>query len=318
MHRVAVLLLPPVVGFDATIPPQLLGSAVDESGRELYDVTTVGLGREPVPTRSGYAVVPAAGPEALAEAETVIVPGTGFAPAWSGDFDPALRTALAVVRPGTRMVSICTGAFVLASAGLLDGRPATTHWRYAENFRRRYPRVLLDEDRLFVDDGEVLTSAGLAAGIDLCLHLIRRDHGAAVANHVARRNVVPAWRDGGQAQFIERPMPRERGGERLGPLIDWLRANLARPHSIEAIAARSGMSPRTFQRRFEAATGLPPGEWLAAERVGLAREHLERRAGTPLADIAEACGFGTVETMRHHFRRRVGISPGAYRARFSA
>jgi len=316
MHRVVVLLLPPVVGFDATIPPQLLGSAADEADRGLYDVTTAGLSREPVPTRSGYAMVPAAGPEALAEAETVVVPGTGFAPAWSGVLDPALRAALAQVRPGTRTVSICTGAFVLASAGLLDGRPATTHWRYAENFRRLYPRVLLDEDRLFVDDGDVLTSAGLAAGIDLCLHLIRRDHGAAVANQAARRNVVPAWRDGGQAQFIERPVP-VAGSSGTGQARAWALAHLDRPLDVAALAAQARMSVRTFNRRFREETGHSPGAWLTEQRVEHARSLLET-TDLPVDAVAQRAGLGTGATLRQRLRERVGVSPSAYRRAFRA
>jgi transcriptional regulator GlxA family with amidase domain len=315
MHRVAVLLLSPVVGFDATIPPQLLGSAVDESGRELYDVTTVGLSREPVPTRSGYALVPEAGPEALAEAGTVIVPGTAFAPArYDGVLDPALGEALASVRPGTRMLSICTGAFALASAGLLDGRPATTHWSYAEDFRRLYPRVLLDEERLFVDDGDVLTSAGLAAGIDLCLHLIRRDHGSAVANHAARYNVVPAWRDGGQAQFIERPVP-VAGPSGTGQARAWALAHLDRPLDVAALAARARMSVRTFNRRFREETGDSPGAWLTEQRIEHARSLLET-TDLSVDAIAERAGLGTGATLRQRLRERVGVSPSAYRRAF--
>jgi AraC family transcriptional activator FtrA len=177
--------------------------------------------------------------------------------------------------------------------------------------------VRLEPDRLYVDEGDVLTAAGSAAGIDLCLHVVRRDFGPDAANSVARRLVVPPHRDGGQAQFIRRPIPPLREREQLGPLIDWLRERLNRSHSVHDLARRAGMSVRTFQRRFEAATGFSPGDWLIAERIRLAQELLETRRRASLADIAEACGFGSLETMRHHFRRRIGTSPAAYRGRFA-
>jgi len=313
---VAVLAYDGLCTFEFGVAYEVFGLPRPEMGPGWYRYRACAIEAGPLRAGGGLTVAVDTGLEALAEADLVVAPGwRGIDAPVPADLVAALREAR---RRGARMMSLCSGIAVLAAAGFLDGRPATTHWRYAEAIRAAHPTIALDPARLYVDEGDVLTAAGSAAGIDLCLHVVRRDFGPDAANSVARRLVVPPHREGGQAQFIERPMPRERGGERLGPLIDWLRANLARPHSIEAVAARSGMSLRTFQRRFEAATGLPPGEWLVAERVGLAREHLERRAGARLADIAEACGFGTVETMRHHFRRRVGISPGAYRARFSA
>ena len=187
MHHVAVLLLPPVVGFDAAIAPTLFSNATDADGDPLYDVVTCGLTRGSVAATTGFDLLPAAGPEVLATADTVVIPGTRFRSARVDGVLPAdVTAALALIRPGTRLVSICTGAFVLAAAGLLDGRPATTHWKFADDMRRLHPDVLLDENVLFVDDGDVLTSAGLAAGIDLCLHIIRTDHGAQVANAVAQ------------------------------------------------------------------------------------------------------------------------------------
>ena len=208
MHRVAVLLLPPVVGFDAAIAPTMFSAACDADGNPLYDVVTCALTDGPVEATAGFDVLPGAGPEALATADTVVIPGTRYPPARVDGVLPAeVTAALALIRPGTRLVSICTGAFILAAAGLLDGRPATTHWKFADAMRRLHPEVLVDENVLFVDDGDVLTSAGLAAGIDLCLHIIRRDHGAQVANAVARYCVVPPWREGGQAQFIDRQVP---------------------------------------------------------------------------------------------------------------
>ena len=217
MHRVAVLLLPPVVGFDATIPTTLFGAAVDSHGSPLYEVVTCALTRAPVASTTGFGIVAQDGPEVLARADTVIVPGTRFPPARvRGVLSADAAAALASVRPGTRLVSICTGAFVLAAAGLLDGRRVATHWRFADDLRALYPTVLVDENVLFVDDGDVLTSAGLAAGIDLCLHMIRADHGSQIANAVARYCVVPPWREGGQAQFIDRPLPAGDGAS-TGP-----------------------------------------------------------------------------------------------------
>src|SRR3954466_2790602 len=210
MHRIVVLLLPPVVGFDAAIAPTLFSYATDADGNPLYEVVTCGLTVGRVAATSGFDVLPGAGPEALASADTVVIPGTRYPPVRvDGVLPEEVRAALARIRPGTRLVSICTGAFVLAAAGLLDGRQATTHWKFADEMRRLHPEVLVDESVLFVDDGDVLTSAGLAAGIDLCLHIIRRDHGGQVANAVARHCVVPPWREGGQAQFIEAPLPRD-------------------------------------------------------------------------------------------------------------
>ena len=204
MHRVVVLLLPPVVGFDATIAPTLFSSATDADGDALYEVITCGLTDGPVAATSGFDIVPSAGADARVTADTVVIPGTRYPPARiDGVLPKEVAAALALIRPGTRLVSICTGAFILAAAGLLDGRPATTHWKFADAMRRLHPEVLVDENVLFVDDGDLLTSAGLAAGIDLCLHIIRRDHGAQVANAVARYCVVPPWREGGQAHVYE-------------------------------------------------------------------------------------------------------------------
>lgn len=274
--HVVVLLLEPVIGFDATIPPQLFGTARDAGGVPLYQVTTASLDAGPVRSEHGYAMVPEADASVLADADTVVIPGTvGKGPRRHGTIDDDLRAALELVRPGTRMVSICTGAFVLAAAGLLDGRPATTHWDKVADFRALYPQVLLDEDRLFVDDGDVLTSAGLAAGVDLCLHLIRRDHGAEVANHVARYNVVPPWRDGGQAQFIERPVP-VLDAESTAPARAWALAHLDGTVDIAGMAAAARMSRRTFIRRFGEETGQSPGAWVSKQRVELALRLLER------------------------------------------
>lgn len=314
-HLVAVLLLPPVVGFDATIPPQVFGSATDGAGRPLYDVRMVGLGGEPVPTGSGYTIVPTEDESLLARADTVIVPGTRLVEArQDGTLPDPVRAALGTIRPGARLVSICTGAFVLAAAGRLDGRPATTHWAHVGAFRELYPQVALDENLLFVDDGDVLTSAGLAAGVDLCLHLIRRDHGSAVANVAARYCVVPPWRDGGQAQFIERPVP-ERPEDTTAGARAWALANLDRTVDVARLAQEARMSVRTFNRRFREETGRPPGAWLTEQRVDHAR-HLLESTDLTVDDVARRAGLGSGASLRQHLRAAVGVSPLAYRRTF--
>ncbi|MGW0003076.1 GlxA family transcriptional regulator [Nocardia grenadensis] len=315
-HTVAVLLLDPVVGFDATIPSLVFGEATDDDGNPLYRVVTCSLDTGPVPATAGYSMVAAAGPEVLATADTVIVPGTKYRAARSGgELGTALAAALDTVPADARMVSICTGAFVLAAAGAFDGRRATTHWRYADDFRRLFPAVELDETVLFVDEGEVLSSAGLAAGIDLCLHIIRRDHGATVANRSARYCVVPPWREGGQAQFIEHRTP---GPDDLSTAATraWALTRLAEPLSVAVLATHAQMSPRTFSRRFRAETGLSPGAWLRDRRIDLARELLES-ADIPVDEVAEQSGLGSPDNLRHHMRRGLGMSPSAYRKTFT-
>lgn len=315
VHRVAVLLLPPVIGFDATIPVQLLGSAVDAADRPLYEVTMVGLSGAPVPTLNGYSIIPTADAEALASADTVVVPGTRLAgPRYDGVLPDDLAAAFATLRPDVRLVSICTGAFVLGAAGVLDGRPATTHWQHTEQFRRLYPGVRLNENLLFVDDGDVLTSAGLAAGIDLCLHVVRRDHGSAVANHLARYCVVPPWREGGQAQFIERPVPTA-DTQSTAYAREWALAHLDRPLEVARLAAEARMSVRTFNRRFREETGHSPGAWLTERRVDHAR-HLLEATDLPVDEVARRAGLGSGASLRQHLRTSLGVSPLAYRRTF--
>jgi transcriptional regulator GlxA family with amidase domain len=312
VHRVAVLLLPPVVGFDAAIAPLLFSSATDAAGEPLYDVVTCALTAEPVAATGGFAMVAQAGPAELATADTVVVPGTRYAPARvDGVLEPAVSAALAAIRPGTRMVSICTGAFVLGAAGLLDGRPATTHWKFADDLRRLHPQIRVDENVLFVDDGDVLTSAGLAAGIDLCLHIIRADHGTQVANEVARYCVVPPWREGGQAQFIERQVPATDGMSTAATRA-WALQHLDDELTVQTLARHARMSARTFIRRFREETGEAPGAWVRDRRVDRARELLESR-DLPIDEVARLSGLGTGGNLRHHLRRGVGMSPTSYR-----
>lgn len=314
-HRVAVLALEPVVGFDLTIPPTVLGEATTADGTHLYDVRICGLQVAPIRAGVGFSLIPDHGAEALAEADTVIIPGTYIPqPRYEGTLPDDLAAALATIRPGTRIASICTGAFVLGAAGLLAGRPATTHWKRADMFRALYPKVLLDEDLLFIDDGDIITSAGLAAGVDLCLHLIRRDFGSEVANRAARHCVVPPWRDGGQSQFIERVVPDE-GTEGTAPTRAWALERLEQEITLGAMAAQSRMSVRTFSRRFKAETGQSPGNWLLQQRVRHAC-HLLETTGLSIERVAEASGLGTAASLRHHLRSEVGIPPLAYRKTF--
>ncbi|MCW2513904.1 MAG: AraC family transcriptional regulator [Mycobacterium sp.] len=311
-HRIVVLLLPPVVGFDASIAPMMFGAAVDDDGAPLYDVVVCGLDDQPVATTNGFAMLPAAGPDALATADTVVIPGTRYPSARDdGVLTPLARAALDRIRPGTRMVSICTGAFVLAAAGLLDGRRATTHWKFADALRLLHPEVEVDENVLFVDDGDVLTSAGLAAGIDLCLHVIRSDHGAQVANAVARYCVVPPWREGGQAQFIDRHLPVQDDAS-TASTREWALQHLGEELTVERLARHAHMSPRTFNRRFREETGQAPGTWIRNRRVDRARELLESR-DLPVDEVARLAGLGSGGNLRHHLRRGVGMSPSSYR-----
>ncbi len=242
------------------------------------------------------------GLEALEAADTIIVPG------WNGTADIALPA-------GKRYVSICSGAFLLARAGLLDGREAATHWRYAERLAREHPRVRVNSDVLYVDDGDVLTSAGSAAGIDLCLHLVRSDHGSAVANRVARRLVIPPHRDGGQAQLIELPVP-SAGDDPIANVMEWALQRLHEPLSLDVLAARSYMSVRTFTRRFQKAAGISPGRWLIEQRVRAALPLLESHE--PVETVAARVGFGSAATFRHHFHAIMRTTPTAYRRAFYA
>jgi len=250
----------------------------------------------------------------LEQADTIVIPG------WRGLDEPVppllLRRLQRAHARGARLASICSGVFVLAAAGLLDGKAATTHWRYAETLQRRHPAIRVRPNALYVDEGQVLTSAGSAAGLDMMLHLVRRDHGAAIANRVAQRLVIPPHRMGDQAQFVPRPVSNDEAG-RLARLLDWLRAHPAQTHDLASMAQRAAMSVRTLQRQFRLATGLAPAQWLTRERVALAKDLLETTR-QPIAQVAMRAGFGSEETLRHHFRRIAGVSPTQYRAQFLA
>jgi transcriptional regulator GlxA family with amidase domain len=313
VHEVAVLALPNVVAFELGLPHRFLGGAVDADGRPLYRVRTCTVDGGPIRTSAGYSVLPEHDATILRTADTVVVPGiVDESPVTDGRLDPAVATALAACAPSTRFVSICTGAFVLAAAGKLDGRPATTHWLRVAAFRTFFPAARLDPDVLYVDDGDVLTSAGNAAGIDLLLHLVRRDHGADVANRVARRNVVAPWRDGGQSQFSAPPVVADDPGPGTAATRAYALDRLDEPLPLDRMAAHAAMSVRTFTRRFRAETGQSPHSWLAAQRVARARRLLES-TDLPVERIAVDAGFGTATSLRQHLRAAIGVSPGAYR-----
>lgn len=307
-HRVAVLIVPPVVPFDVAIPDLVLGGAEHE-GRRLYEVRQCAAAPGLQATSADYRLDVPGGLDVLEDADTIVIPGTG-----SRAIDPAVRDALRrAAAEGRRLVSICTGAFVLAAAGLLDGRPATTYWRRAEEFAARHPAVRLDPAVLYVDDGQILTSAGLAAGIDLCLHIIRTDHGSAAANASARRVVVAPVRSGGQAQFITAPRPT---GSTLAAVQSWALERLAEPLTVADLAEHARMSPRTLTRRFRAETGSSPLQWLLAQRVDRARELLETTA-LSIDEVARASGLGSADTLRAQLSRHLGLTPTAYRATFT-
>jgi transcriptional regulator GlxA family with amidase domain len=336
-HVVAVLVRDGVMPLELGIVHQLFGSARGPSGDPLYEVVTCALHPGRLRTDADFTVYVEAGPETVRRADTVLVPASheyddtgdphGAGPIGdphatgrdgvdtSATVTDGLAEVLAAVRPGTRIASICTGAFVLAAAGLLDGRRATTHWLSADSFRRAFPRVRLDPDVLFTEDDGVFTSAGEAAGIDLCLHLIRTDHGAAVANDVARRTVVPPYRDGGQAQYIDLPVPPEPESP-TARARTWALAHLDQPLTLPALAARASMSTRTFTRRFRREVGQSPGAWLTHQRLNQARDLLEQ-TDLPVDAIAHRTGFGTGASLRHHFTRTVGTSPARYRTTFT-
>lgn len=274
-----------------------------------YDLVVCGPG----PVRMGrFHMQPDDGLDRLARADTVIIPAVEDIDA---DVPPDLLDAVRAARDaGARIVSLCTGAFVLAAAGVLDGLRATTHWAHTEALAARYPRVTVDPDVLYVDNGNVLASAGKAAAIDLCLHLIRRDHGSTVANAVARRLVVPPHRAGGQAQFVTAPVPA-RDDHPLANLFPWAMQRLNRPLTVEDLARQANMSSRNLARHFKSATGITPLQWLATQRIRRAQELLENTDNS-IDAIAQAAGMGTATTLRRHFHRTVGVPPDAYRRTF--
>ena len=314
MQTVAAIVDQGALTFDFAIPCEVFGLDRSDIASPWYEFLVVAAGDRRVRTQTGFVIEAPLGLDALDRADTIVVPG------WSStDVDPsddliaALRGAH---RRGARVVSICTGAFVLAASGLLDGRRATTHWMYAGDLQARYPRVELDPSVLYVADGTIMTSAGTAAGIDLCLHIVTADYGADVAATVSRRMLMPLHRSGGQAQYVDTPVPQARGDE-MTELLAWAVTRIPAGLSVGDLARRAAVSPRTLTRRFRQATGLAPGEWLQGERLRLARRLLET-SDDPIERVARHAGYDTPVAMRAQFARRLHTSPRTYRRTFRA
>lgn len=311
---VSVLAYEGMSAFETGIVTEVFGLPRPEFDVGWYELTVCAETPGAVRLVGGATLHTGHGLDAFAAAGTLIVPGVADVHA---DPSPALTDALrAAHQRGARIVSICSGAFALAGAGLLDGRRATTHWRYADLLARRHPAVRVDPDVLYVDDGDILTSAGSAAGLDLCVHLVRRDHGPTIANAVARRLVVPPHREGGQAQFIEAPVPGDPEDDRLAASMSWALANLSAPITVDRLARRAHMSARTYLRHFARATGTTPIRWLIERRVQASLPLLETTTA-PIEEVATTVGFETAVTFRHHFTAAMRTSPSAYRRAFT-
>ncbi|URM96783.1 helix-turn-helix domain-containing protein [Actinomadura madurae] len=307
MHRLAVAVTEGVPIFELAIPCEVFGYERPGLAPTWYDFRLCAA--PGTRTAAGFAADARYGLDALAEADTVVIPACANI---LGDQPPDLVEAVRAAHGnGARIVSLCTGAFVLAAAGILDGRPATTHWMHADQLSARHPKVRVDASVLYIDDGDVLTSAGTAAGLDLCLHVVRKDHGAAVAGALAKRLVMPAHRPGGQAQYIDAAIAVHDADE-LGPLLDWARRHLHEPLTVPVLARRANVTTRTLIRRFHAATGTTPMAWLRGIRIDHARKLLETTS-LPVDQVAERSGLGSPANLRHHFTRAVGVPPTAYR-----
>ncbi|MFM0080253.1 helix-turn-helix domain-containing protein [Paraburkholderia sediminicola] len=312
-HVVAVVAFDGISPFHLSVPCVVFGEDRSNGGLPDFDFRVCAAERGTLTTTAGFSIAVTHGLEALADADTIVVPS------WRDpDETPpaALLDALRAAHArGAQLVGLCLGAFVLAAAGILDDRPASTHWAWADDFARRFPRVRLDPDVLYVDDGNVLTSAGTAAGLDCCLHVLRKMCGAQAANYVARRLVVPPHRQGGQAQYIQQPVAPNVRGDRLSCLLDWVNGNLDAPHTLDTLAERALMSRRTFTRRFRRATGTTVGAWLLAQRLGRAQQLLESTDESVEA-IAGIAGFGSTASLRQHFAEAFRTSPSAWRREF--
>ena len=314
-HVVVTLLGPKVSMFELSVACEVFGLDRRELADPWYEHRVASAGGSPHRSPEGVTVEAPYGLDELERADTVVLPARSFVGDPPVDVLDGLRAANA---RGARLLSVCTGAFVLAAAGLLDGRRASTHWMWAGELARCYPKIKVDPMVLYVDGGDgVFTSAGTAAGIDLMLHVVRLDHGAEVANAVARRMVVPPHRDGGQAQFVDLPMPAPDGDEPLSSVLGWMLEHLDEELSVEQLARRARTSPRTFARRFRAVTGTTPHQWLLRQRVLLAQQLLET-TDEPVERVAQRCGFGSAAGLRQHFGRTMSASPLAYRRAFRA
>lgn len=311
--RAVVLAYDGLCTFEFGVAVEIFGLPRPEMGDAWYRFAVAGVDEGELRATGGIRMLADGDLRLLETADLIVVPG------WRGMDEPvpeALRQALREAHGrGCRLLSICSGVFVLAASGLLNGRKATTHWRYTEALKTRYPAITVVEDVLYQDEGDILTSAGSAAGIDLCLHVVRRDYGIEAANRVARRLVIPPHRDGSQTQQLSRPVAQLRESQRLGQLFDYLHQHLAVGHTVESLSRRVGMSQRTFLRRFQDATGTTPARWLLNARLQRARDYLENsRLG--IDAIAEQTGFGQGATLRHHFRQQYALSPAQYRKQF--
>jgi transcriptional regulator GlxA family with amidase domain len=313
LTNVAAVLLDGVHPFELGVVCEVFGIDRSDEGLPVYDFAVASAEGASLGTECGFTVSTPYGLERLEEADLIAVPaGNTYV---SRTYPPELLEALRrAVDRGTRVLSVCSGVFLLGAAGLLDGRRCAVHWRHADALARRFPRAIVEPDVLYVDEDPVITSAGTAAGIDACLHIVRKEQGPEVANKIARRMVVPPHRDGGQAQYIERPLPRSRC-DTVGEVLVWMERHLDREVTVEQLAARAHMSPRTFARRFQQETGTTPYRWILRQRVLLAQELLELTDNTVDA-IAERAGFGTAAALRHQFVRALGTTPNAYRRTF--
>jgi transcriptional regulator GlxA family with amidase domain len=315
MHKIAIPVTPGLPLFELAVPCEVfVRDRQDFPVPWWYEVQLCSLGEGPIRTAEGLTFEGTFTLEDMINADTIIVPACSDT---QDEPSPALLEALRTAyERGVRIASICTGAFTLAAAGLLDGRTVTTHWMHAAELARRWPLVNVEPNVLYTDDGQILTSAGAAAGLDLCLHIVQSDHGTRTANTLARRIVVPPHREGGQAQFIEQPLA-VLDSPNLGPLVDWARAHLDLPLTVDDLARRAHMSSRTFARRFGELTGTTPLAWINAERVRLAQDFLENTDMT-VDLIADRCGLGSAQVLRTHFTRINQVTPHEYRRTFRA
>jgi transcriptional regulator GlxA family with amidase domain len=313
MHTIAVIAYEGISPFHLSVPCIVFGDDLLKLGAPRYHLVICGEKTGLIPTMSGFQIEVQQDLSALEGADTVIMP------AWREPDDQPSDVLLEALRAaharGARMVGLCLGTFVLARAGLLDGRAASTHWAWAEEFERTYRNVALDRNALYIDEGDILTSAGTAAAIDCCLHLVRRDHGAEIANRIARRLVVAPHRHGGQSQYIEKPLPESGSPDQLSTTLEWAIAHLNEPLSLEQLAARAGMSLRSFTRHFKKKTGTTFTQWLLNHRLAAAQRLLET-GDCSVEHVAEIAGFGSTVSLRQHFTRAFSISPASYRRQF--
>ncbi len=310
LHRVLTLAYDYLCLFEFGIATEIFGLPRPELDVDWYQFDVCSVGSGPLNGLGGISISAGKSIKVVDSADTIVIPG------WTPSEAPPqlIRKLQNAYDRGARLVTICSGAMLLGEAGLLDGRQVTTHWRHTDKLQARFPNAEVVPDVLYVEDGQIFTSAGSAAGIDLCLYIVRQDYGSKVVNSVARRLVLPAHRSGGQAQYISKPVTTER--DSLSPLMDWVLENLDQRHSVTSLARRANCSDRSLLRRFKATTGQTPMQWLTEQRINRAKELLETSTAT-ITEIVEQSGFNTAETLRHHFRANVGVSPMVYRSTFS-